>query len=411
MSQSSADIVWLEASGCWARIPDLNKTGFDKDYQKEPKRRRLLSPLQGQNGFAVDAGECSERCPICLDRLELNEKAVVTPCMHHYHFRCLGRWIAGGKQACPMCRCTMLSILHDIQDEENFKEEELGSPNNVSMLARLSEAFGMEEQPRAPHIRMEAGTQVEIPSGAHRRSTWRSRNASQSHHRIGSNRHSVTERSGGCSPYSLRLQRYLCATFPQQSSVQNQSVRDEGTRNHDEGLQRRRRIYGHNLWAIPLHSTAGAESIRRMLRHWGGRQRRLIEWIDRELMAILSADDTSLIRSFVLGVLQAHGSAEEEELASQEPITLLEPFLSEHSAHFWHELNCFAFAPAYTIETYDRLVKYRKRGAAPTLTRGRSEGRRPHQNLAESNVRDGDKNISSNPGNRWRMWQPGDPLQ
>lgn len=427
-------MVWLQASGCWARIPDSKTPCCREDYPREPKRARLSSFEQGETEF-VGSKEVQERCPICLDTLGLREKAVATPCMHHYHFRCIGRWIAGGKQDCPMCRCSMLSILHDIQDEKTFREEKLrppSDPNNKSFLLHLSEVLGVEDliQSRSSslQIRIESGTQVDIPS-ANRRSITRRFTSRPHNQERRSTRQGVRSSLVGSRPYSLRIQRYVYATWDHHSTVLNQSEREEAANTQgsnlsadvehgtdNEVLQWRRHIYEQNLWAVPLPSAFGAE---RMLRHWGRRQRRLAEWIDRELMAILQTRDTAIVRSFVLGVLQAHGGA--EALSAREPVVLLEPFLSEHSAHFWHELNCFAFAPAYTIETYDRLVDYRQRGAASDNHADMESHRFQSQNVQQSSVRRGYSNSSrehlnrgatrsGNVRDRWRLWQPGDPL-
>jgi hypothetical protein len=434
MSQSLADMVWLQASGCWARIPDSKPPCRGEDYPREPKRAKLSSLEEGETEF-VDSKEVQERCPICLDTMGFKEKAVATPCMHHYHFRCIGRWIAGGKQDCPMCRCIMISILHDIQDEKTFREEKLRPPsdaNNKSFLLHLSEVLGvadlLQRRSSSPQIRMESGTNVDIP-GANRRSITRRFTSRPDYQERRSNRQGVRNRLVGSRPYSLRIQRYVYATWDRHSTVQNQFERGESANTQGgrlsadvehgidhEVLQWRRYIYEQNLWAVPLPSASGAE---RMLRHWVRRQRRLAEWIDRELMAILQTDDTTIVRSFVLGVLQAHGGT--EALSAREPVVLLEPFLSEHSAHFWHELNCFAFAPAYTIETYDRLVDYRQRGAASDNHADQESHQFQSQIIQESSVRHGysnssrenlnrDETKSENARERWRLWQPGDPL-
>lgn len=47
------------------------------------------------------------------------------------------------------------------------------------------------------------------------------------------------------------------------------------------------------------------------------------------------------------------------------PVEALQPFLQQHSAHFWHELRCFAAAP-FSATTYDRVVRYTSSAAEAT---------------------------------------------
>jgi len=82
------------------------------------------------------------------------------------------------------------------------------------------------------------------------------------------------------------------------------------------------------------------------------RSRRLQDWVNRELQAVLDQEDVSIVRSFVMSLATAHcldrhlvqpnshqqqqGSHARQE---EEAITALQPFLHESTAHFWHELK------------------------------------------------------------------------
>jgi hypothetical protein len=78
------------------------------------------------------------------------------------------------------------------------------------------------------------------------------------------------------------------------------------------------------------------------------RARRLQDWVNRELQALLRQENVSVVRSFVISLAAAHcldrhqgqqqqaaGSARQEE----EAVNALQPFLHDRAAHFWHELK------------------------------------------------------------------------
>lgn len=78
------------------------------------------------------------------------------------------------------------------------------------------------------------------------------------------------------------------------------------------------------------------------------RARRLQDWVNRELQALLHQENVSVVRSFVMSLATAHcldrhqgqqqqaaGSARHEG----EAINALQPFLHDRAAHFWHELK------------------------------------------------------------------------
>lgn len=80
------------------------------------------------------------------------------------------------------------------------------------------------------------------------------------------------------------------------------------------------------------------------------RRARLEAWLGRELQALLHTPDTALVAMFVLGVLAAEqqhdgapGAAGPPPRAGAgqrvPPVQALQPFLQEHSEHFWHELR------------------------------------------------------------------------
>jgi hypothetical protein len=65
-------------------------------------------------------------------------------------------------------------------------------------------------------------------------------------------------------------------------------------------------LHCHNyqdLWAEPL----GCEAARLALGTGSSRERRLTEWIERELRALLQTDDVTILRGFVMGLVAAYG--------------------------------------------------------------------------------------------------------
>lgn len=53
----------------------------------------------------------SAKCCICHDSINYSDKVTnggpcMTPCIHHYHFLCIGNWFATGQRSCPMCRAS-----------------------------------------------------------------------------------------------------------------------------------------------------------------------------------------------------------------------------------------------------------------------------------------------------------------
>lgn len=53
----------------------------------------------------------SAKCCICHDSINYSDKVTnggpcMTPCVHHYHFLCIGNWFATGQRNCPMCRAS-----------------------------------------------------------------------------------------------------------------------------------------------------------------------------------------------------------------------------------------------------------------------------------------------------------------
>ena len=140
-----------------------------------------------------------------------------------------------------------------------------------------------------------------------------------------------------------------------------------------------------DLWAAP---SAAAERLRPSLGSGSARERRLVEWVERELRALTRVDDVTILRGLVMGLLvtystaaaaggnppaltlgpggidggaaRATGVVAGSGRALAGPVQALQPFLFEHAEHFWHELSCFAASP-FNMRTYDQQAVYQRR--------------------------------------------------
>ncbi|TVU01890.1 hypothetical protein EJB05_52656, partial [Eragrostis curvula] len=52
---------------------------------------------------AVTVRDAGRDCAVCLEELQPGESAVVTPCEHVYHARCIAPWVQA-RGTCPLCR-------------------------------------------------------------------------------------------------------------------------------------------------------------------------------------------------------------------------------------------------------------------------------------------------------------------
>lgn len=189
----------------------------------------------------------------------------------------------------------------------------------------------------------------------------------------------------GPRPYYYRIQHHVASSNNAQqdhshrllhpvvtSTLNNTAANTRSSTDEAGALRWRRRVYEQRLYAQPLEDAdrlaAPASST--------ARERRLQDWIGRELTALLPHTDNSIIASFVLGLLpqQQHsinnnGGRQQRAAAPNESVEVtyarekaravwsLQPFLHRNAEQFWHELTQFASSP-YSLVTYDRLVQY-----------------------------------------------------
>ena len=82
-------------------------------------------------------------------------------------------------------------------------------------------------------------------------------------------------------------------------------------------------------------------------------QRRLAEFVKRELKAILMTDDVGIVSAYVMGLISSHGLAVEigEAANGCGPVASLRMFLDSNAEHFWHELG---YATSSLLSMYIR---------------------------------------------------------
>ena len=389
---SDDQMIWLEASGCWARVPrepkrPITRTRDTSNKRQKHERRRHASPdhFEDKGAHALTDVDCAETtslcCSICLDEISTHDKAVTTPCMHEYHHTCISKWLTM-KQECPLCKSSVLSVLYNIHDDGSFLERELNLPlkhvtNREDIMRRLAEILG---EGLNELVRYQVGRREESQNFQTRRD------------RNERNSASVRTSGAGPSPYSMRLQRH--ANNANSSDTHRRTPPIARSHQFYQNFARhpqleaeeeqvliawRREIYDLDLWAIPLGTH---HHVPRSLVAPAGRQNRIKEWVHRELQALLETEHTTILRGFVMGLLATYGAhpplppsrlppseilamngvETEVEGPRDDPVSQLRPFLGSAAAHFWHELSCFATAPAYTIRTYDSIVRYARPG-------------------------------------------------
>ncbi|KAH7620337.1 putative E3 ubiquitin-protein ligase IE61 [Nannochloris sp. 'desiccata'] len=425
-------LLWLEHSKVWARVPQRDLRSHNgPNKRRKYDHRRKTSPKRNPDNNAghdmVGGGEAQGiSCSICLDEVKTHHKAVITPCMHEYHHTCISKWLTM-KQECPLCKSQVQTVLYNIQDDGSFLERELNLPlqhvtNREEIMRRLADILG---EGLVDLVRYQVGRREQ--QHAYSRNTLRN-SGTNSNTGYGG----IRSAGAGPTPYSMRVQHHANARRnggttgtssttttttptatapPSRSHLQN--FQGGGEEEEEALIAWRREVYDLELYAIPLGTH---HHVPRSLVAPAGRQSRIKEWVHRELHALLETEHTTILRGFVMGLLATYGarpplppsrlppteilalntgdaagregaSAEEEVVplpgrGGDNPVSQLRPFLGAAAGHFWHELSCFATAPAYTIRTYDSIVRYARPGEQPVRRReerNREEERRePH---------------------------------
>ncbi|CAN0321264.1 unnamed protein product [Bubo scandiacus] len=89
------------------------------------------------------ATELDDRCPICLDSWE--EASFVMPCLHQFCYLCILRW-AESKPECPLCKRTILSILHSVRADDDYVEHVVTPSRTPSVIVPRHLVGGLQPE-------------------------------------------------------------------------------------------------------------------------------------------------------------------------------------------------------------------------------------------------------------------------
>lgn len=331
-------------------------------------------------------------CPICLTEIaKLTEKAVLNNCMHVFCVECISRW-ASKKRVCPLCKGRIQGYMYNIQSQQDYQQriippspERPSSPpvrsaplsrwgsSSVSLLESLAASLSARQgpAPRQQDVQQlwrdiaqnRFGSSSQQLSHAGGQTIVRPSQASRQRQNSRPDTRN-TARQHEPRPYYFRVQQQMQAGAVGQAQRNEPSAMEAS---EDPAIAWRRNIYADGMYAVSPGSQSAA--VPTSLAAAPNRARRLQDWVNRELQALLHQENVSVVRSFVVSLATAHcldrhqgqqqqaaGSARQQE----EAINALQPFLHDRAAHFWHELKCFAQAP-YSMATYDRVMQYQRR--------------------------------------------------
>ncbi|XP_047965259.1 receptor homology region, transmembrane domain- and RING domain-containing protein 6-like [Salvia hispanica] len=68
----------------------------------------LFETRQYNNTDDVEDGDETDNCCICLERLHRGLVATLH-CRHEFHGGCIGRWLRGGRNFCPLCKARAIN--------------------------------------------------------------------------------------------------------------------------------------------------------------------------------------------------------------------------------------------------------------------------------------------------------------
>jgi len=80
--------------------PTASREDIERSGLEVIRRDKLASYEEG----GKVAGNCTERCLICLGDYEEDEDIRILTCRHAFHQPCVDRWLEQGKNNCPACR-------------------------------------------------------------------------------------------------------------------------------------------------------------------------------------------------------------------------------------------------------------------------------------------------------------------
>lgn len=248
-------------------------------------------------------------CAICLGKLE--NKSFTDSCFHQFCFTCLLEW-SKVKAECPLCKQAFKSIIHNVRSIEDYDQ--------YYITVRNGEA---KRSWRSPE-----GRRFRYPSTL----TTERRRQLEFEHSVEFQNYRYT--------YAPHLYRGLNSRYP---SMNRSTTSDY-----------RKNIYNNNFWVVPQpEAQRYRETAPDFFRQNPACTHRLIPWLNRELLALLSHSENQV--SFILELILA--LITRYDIKSSEFYEHIFPYLQERTTHFIHEFIHFARSP-HDMTGYDRSATY-----------------------------------------------------
>ncbi|XP_016420956.1 E3 ubiquitin-protein ligase Topors-like isoform X2 [Sinocyclocheilus rhinocerous] len=311
------------------------------------------------------------KCPICLDGF--NNVASLDRCLHQFCFRCIHEW-SKNKAECPLCKQPFHSIFHSVKGENDFKEfvlrpPENGAPANADPPERVLRPRVLRGRERRSHRAQNPAPSSSPPQEddvmfdglTDAAALAENQDVQQMVLRLTARRHGSGE---GRSLRRLRDQDVVAF----RRALYRTGVRVRSSR--DAGRQR-------DISAVFLRQNPGC-------------LRRLLPWLQRELMVLYGSHGSlvNIVQNIIISRIMNYNM---EDSAIRDE---LRPFLLARTDHFLHELVSFARS-TLNMEVYDQQAVYDC--PAPSYEEGSSSDLSVIAISEDDDDNDSEDNVTENP--------------
>ena len=253
-------------------------------------------------------------CSICLGPLE--NKSFTDSCFHMFCFVCLLEW-SKVKAVCPLCKQAFKSIIHNVRSFQDYDQYHLQT--EAEAAASTGAQFGTYSDGRRFRYRSTVSL-----------NTW--------HERI----HHEQEQQ------LLALQRPTHRTTRGEWRNRRQFATSDF----------RRRVYAYNMRVKEVRTASGRpyryrEVNPNFFRANPACTHRLVPWLNRELIVLLSGQDehSQFLLELILDLVKRF------DITSEEFFQHIQPFIGDRTEHFVHEFYSFCRSP-YDMIGYDSHAVY-----------------------------------------------------
>lgn len=279
-----------------------------------------------------------QSCAICLGPPE--NKSFTDSCFHTFCFSCLLEW-SKVKAECPLCKQRFKSIVHNVRSFEDYDRYFVTTSSGPSATGGGSSGASSSHAATALGSALLLAHHLVYSSPLLGGDQWISR-------------HMFTwrpprRRATRTTPRRPRVGRPSAVAAAAQLSPLPSSSGE------------RRSLYELDLWVCPPNNRRSARHFTpAFFRDNPACTHRLMPWLDRELQALLGAQQ-AFATELVLTLITRY------EVCSAEFAEHVRPFFGARTAHFLHELAAFVASPLDMV-AYDRVAVYDS--AANVVARG-----------------------------------------